>query len=191
MAAMEAGKANSPYRCTAATASGGRCRLCSMRATRGLEGLAPVCNYHLRQVPAGLRAVVDERIRLRARLELGRRSNERHRRSAETRLARAEQRAQFRAWNADPWLPGSTLPVLRSKDAERIEHTLKHFGVVEGVVRRDTGETPSCQFMNTARWAALMFLAGRIDEAKVRRKIEQSVREDQRWLKRNRPERGI
>jgi hypothetical protein len=175
LAAMRAGRERAP-RCGAPTRAKTPCAL-----TR-LTG-ADRCRHHLH---GAARDAVDAARLLRAQKTLSRTTNAHHRARAETTIAAVQRRQLHRAWKLDPTLPGSTL-ALPDHDEARVRAWLRYFHRIDldQGTHANTAHPITARAIDRLRWAATLFLSGRMDAERAARRVFVAVRDDLKyWAKR-------
>jgi hypothetical protein len=159
-AAMNAGKLR--RQCSATAKTGARCRKTALK-------FADRCRHHCQ---GRERDLTDEKrlpwLRSMALRFPGKRIQ------AERSIERILIRRLYRAWKLDPELPGATMR-LGPGDEARVERWL----IERGVILDDGQRTPQCQ--DRLRWAAFLSLGGKLDDQAARRRIEDALRDEERW----------
>jgi hypothetical protein len=174
---LAAGRARAP-RCERILRNGQRCRGIPMREARKLG--VNLCRWHCR---GKVRDTVDARREPRLHA-LANSDNDILRSRAERALACIARRRTNRAWKIDPRLPGTTVPHLNVRDAERVERWLAERNLCEGRPLQATGRPPTPRCWDRMTWTAILSIGGRIDERGARRRLDLAVKDEAAFWKR-------
>lgn len=165
--AMRAGKAAAP-KCGAELRSGGKCRAVRMRG-------GDRCHLHLH---GQQRDAIDAQRAIRAAKAL-RSTNSRNRANGERALAVIARRQLHRRWKVYPLEAGSTLE-LTNDDEARVRSWLRntHSIDLEHHPLHANGHPITARAIDRLRWAATLFLSGRMDAERAARRVFVAMRDD-------------
>ena len=174
---MERGKREA-VKCEHVCRDGQRCQCIPMREARRMN--INLCRLHLHGAKRDLVDIAREQRLLREAQS----ENKIKRSEAVRSLAAIARRRTHRGWKIDARLPGATVPVLRERDAERVERWLLERGFRQGHILPATGRLPSPRFWDRVSWAAVLALGSRLSEAASRRRLELALRDEVAFWKR-------
>jgi hypothetical protein len=168
---MERGKQDA-VKCEHVCRDGQRCQSIPMREARRMN--INLCRLHLHGAKRDLVDIAREQRLLREAQS----ENKIKRSEAVRSLAVIARRRMHRSWKIDARLPGATVPVLRERDAERVERWLHERGFRPSRILSATGRLPSPRFWDRVSWAAVLALGDRLSEAASRRRLELALKDE-------------